>query len=248
LIEESKKQNASKDRANAGYVDEVVLVQEDLQACPGALAKSGRVRNGAIPWLVPSSFFNDDGTPRVRSKRARPNAQKSVALAPAAKKPRVAESKEDDEKKEPETLTDEDIEVIRATADFDKELEEALVSTDVSEDEAAQAFDMADTDSIRSGSTCSVEVTEMYNSDSDGFSNMPSPQEDQPKQLQDQRAVLLSQRACSGFDEEVLAHDVVTVDGECRPLSAITLGDLYRMSDAEYDFFAHAVAKVAGVS
>jgi len=246
LIEESRKQNASKDRTNAGYVDEVVNIQEALEECPGALAKSVRVRNGAIPWLIPSSFFNEDGTPCVRTKRPRTGTAKSAALSPAAKKPRAAaESTEDDDQQKSEIpLSDEDVEVIRATLNFDKRLEEALAHADVSsEDEAMPAYDMTDTASIRSGSTCSVEVTEMYNSDSDGLSNLPSPQQEQ-----DQKNAGLSQRVCSGFDVEVLAPHVVTVDGECRPLNALTIGDLSRMSDAEYDAYAHVVAMIAGIS
>jgi len=241
LIQEYKREAEERKRASSGYIEEVVNVQETLNPCPSALDNtSGTVRNGDIPWLLPSTFFNQDGTKRSRKDDA---CGKGIAFSPASKRPRFTEcAKQGEDNTVVTGWTDDDIDIIKDLQSFDRRMQEVLVKTEGPEEE-----DTTDTVSIRTGSVSTCDDQEVF-SDLDGMSNITSPQEDQQKQPQDQMTTMLSQRALCGFDIDVLTQHVVTVGGELHPLNTLTSYDVSRMSDAEYEAYANTVAMIAGIS
>jgi len=243
--QEYKRVKEEEKRASAGYVEEVVTIEENLkQPCPGVLSKSERFHNGVIPWLIPSSFFNEDGTPTTMGSKRERNTGRVIGRTvddletspPASKRSHTTD--DDDETgmvKSLDSLSEKEIEIIRAQQDFDSKLEYALAKVDELQDDGEMDV-VPDTASIRSGSACSTDEQEIC-SDMDSSSNITSPQQE-PAQ---------DQKVLRGFDSDILAPYVVTVAGELHHLSTLAKCDLEQMSDSEYDAYARMVAMIAGV-
>lgn len=262
LQNELKRKEEEEKRRSAGYVDDVVIVEESLGPPPGVLDESSRARNGAIPWLVRSTFFDDDydgsstGAPTAVHRDAW-SAAATAAAEPAAKRARSEEAvttavttaaaanaatgavnsnKEDDE---------EDAEARMAMAAFDRQLQELLDATSVPESEAEDGDD-DDDDTVLESDAGSAHSTTSSTASGDA-SAAPSPVLPAVPQSSPSPPLDLAQRVCRGFDADVLGARVVTVRGVPCALRALTLGDLRAMSDAEYSQYAHTIAEIAGV-
>jgi len=207
-----------------GSTDGEVKVEEDLNSCPGALAKSVRVRNRAIPWLVHHGFFMDP-----------------EALPPPAKRANVSGDGKDNGALDSNQLSDDDKKVIRQIQSFDKYLQQRLEFRSPEDGD-----DVPDTVSIRSGSSLSADEQEVYSDmDVPSASSHEQQQQQQQTSLQEQMA---SVRVCRGFEEDFISSQFVFVGGEMRSLETLTVCDINRMNDDEYVAYANKVAILAGIS
>ena len=263
LQNELKRKEEEEKRRSAGYVDDVVIVEESLGPPPGVLDESSRARNGAIPWLVRSTFFDDDddddpaaaaskdpwgADASVAAAAAAVTAKATAAAEPAAKRAR-SEEDETVARTEGNDEDEEDAEARMAMAAFDRQLQELLDATSVPESEAEEGDD--DDDDAVPESDAGSAHSSSSSSSGDG-SAVPSPvlaavpSSSSPSSSQSSPEYL-AQRVCRGFDADVLGPRAVTVHGVPCALSALTLGDLRAMSDAEYSQYAHTIAEIAGV-
>jgi len=233
LIEDHKREEEKKN-PNSSYTDDVVEIQEDLNPCPGARAKSERVHNCAIPWFVHKGFFSTNSAEEEEENYAAEDD--SDAKSPDAKRPRIS----DDAKTvvSLSELTQED----KVIMFFDRDLLEHL------ELRSPEEMDLLvpDTVSIRSGSTFSAD-------DQDNLSDMEMPASALSSPLQQQQQKLnaehmVTMKVCRGFDDDVIASRAVSVAGELRPLDSLTQSDLNRMTDDEYVAYANEIALVSGIS
>jgi len=236
IIQEHNREEEKK-HANSGFADDVVNIEENLNPCPGALVKSERVRNRVIPWLAHHGFFSNPSSEGVDFIVE----EDPDEYAPSAKRARVSEDADADEDETViplSQLTEEETAILRETQAFDRYLQQRIEAKDSPEDNE----DVPDTVSIRSGSTFSADDQEV-NSDVE----MP-PAVTDPLQEQQKLSHELTVKVCRDFDEDVLTSHVVYVRGEPVSLETVTLYDVKRMNDAEYDAFGHEVAIIAGIS
>lgn len=256
LQNELRRKEEEEKRRSAGYVDDVVIVEESLAPPPGVLDESSRARNGAIPWLVRSAFFDDDdddsgcvnadAAAAAAAQKDTWNAASATAAAPpAAKRARSEEGEGEEEKEKAAAEDEEDVEARMAMAAFDRQLQELLDATSVPESEAEDDDDtVLESDAGSAHSSTSSSSSE-GGSDASAVSSPVLAAVSSSSSFAG--AAAASQRVCRGFDADVLGARVVAVRGVPCALSALTLGDLRAMSDAEYSQYAHTIAEIAGV-
>ena len=254
LLNEHKRKEEEEKRRSAGYVDDIVVVEESLAPPAGALDESIHARNGAIPWLARSTFFDDDfgvaaaagsssasaalgsafSSSSLSETSSTSTSTSTSALEPAAKRARnEASAVEEGENGEEE----EDAEARAAMAAFDRQLQELLEATAVPESEVEEDEDEYDDDVVPESDGASVHS----GSSSSGFSG------DGSAASSPLMTAAAAQRACRGFAADVLGARVVAVQGVPCALRALTLADLLAMSDAEYRQYGRTIAEIAGV-
>jgi len=227
ILREEMRKKKEKD-SNPGSIEDLVDIEEDLSACPGALDMSARDRSRVIPWLVHHGFFsslNSDTT----------SGEDADLLSPDVKRRRISEDQKAVVLQNEEVVEDKD--VTKKIRKFDRYILQQLAIGSGDEMD-----DVPDTVSIRSGSTCSGDEQEAYSEVEVSPGLNASPQQ------QDQQYHAESVKVCRDFEESLLANQVVYVRGVLRPVETVTMSDMHNMSDDEYTAFANIIAHIAGVS